>query len=92
MTPANALAGGWTAVWRLSAEKFDAAIASGSWTATCGSTTLTGGTLKIEEDKHLKYTLPALPGTTANKVKGVPTGSTLERFTYKPICAAKSKL
>jgi len=26
MTPANALAGGWTAVWRLSAEKFDAAI------------------------------------------------------------------
>lgn len=96
MTPANALAGTWTAVWRLSAEKFDAAIASGSWTAACGSTTLTGGTLKIEADKHLKYTLPSLPGTTAvsgkNKVKGVPTGSTLERFTYKPICAAKSKL
>lgn len=45
LTSANALAGGWTAVWRVGTPKFNInAPTAGSIVATCGSTTLTGGT------------------------------------------------
>jgi hypothetical protein len=57
MTAANALAGGWTAVWRVAntaGKKFNAksAIPATAVTATCGSTTLTGGTLTYDTN-HL---------------------------------------
>jgi len=43
MTSANALAGGWHAVWRVATPKFNAeAPPASSVTATCGSTTLSG--------------------------------------------------
>jgi len=95
LTSANALAGGWTAVWRVNTPTFGAnAPNAGSVVATCGSTTLTGGTLLYQNDnKHIKYTLPNVGNVaTKNKKTGVPTGNTLERATYEPICAAKSKL
>jgi len=96
MTAANALAGGWTAVWRLSgSNKFNAEIKDASVTATCGSTTLTGGTFTYVDDLHIRYTLPFVGNATSpatnNLDKGVPYGSssTLTVATYAPICAAK---
>lgn len=94
MTSANALAGGWTAVWRVADPKFGSSTPpTGSWSATCGSTTLTGGTIKYEADNlHIKYTLPNTGNVSGkNKIK-VPTTNTIERFTNEAICPAKSKL
>ena len=94
MTSANALAGGWTAVWRVDSPTFAATVVANSHVATCGATTLTGGTLAYESDhKHIKYTLPNTnTGASNNKVTGVPTGNTLARATYQPICAGGKKL
>lgn len=95
MTSANALAGGWTAVWRVNTPTFGAnAPNAGSVVATCGSTVLSGNgaALTYEGDnKHIKYTLPKL-SASANTKTGLPTGNTLARATYEPICPAKSKL
>jgi len=57
MTPANALAGGWHAVWRVATPKFNAeAPPASSVTATCGSNTLTGGTFEYDAGhQHLIY-------------------------------------
>ena len=69
MTSANALAGGWTAVWRVNDPTFNAEVASTSVSATCGSNTLTGGTFAYDADnKHLLYTLPNLNTADGNNL------------------------
>ena len=61
MTSANALAGGWTAVWRVAntaGKKFNAksAIPPSAVIATCGSTTLTGGMFTYDSgNQHILY-------------------------------------
>jgi len=78
LTSANALAGGWTAVWRVNTPLFGAnAPNAGSVVATCGTTTLSGNgaALTYEADnKHIKYTLPKLSASN-NKKTGLPTGN-----------------
>ena len=94
MTSANALAGGWSAVWRVATPKFNAeAPPASSVTATCGSTTLSGTFEYDTGHQHLIYTLPNVGNVTSkNKVTDVPKDNSLERFTYAAVCPAKSKL
>jgi hypothetical protein len=70
MTPANALAGEWTAVWRVGSgtEAFSATVSdkANSVTATCGSTTLTGGTFTYDTgNQHILYKLPNVGNVTS---------------------------
>jgi len=81
MTAANALMGGWRALWRPADPKvFAATVVSGSITATCGTTAL-AGTFTYSVD-YLLYTLP----TTANTA--TVGGETIN--TFAATCAAKA--